>query len=138
MSKSYGNTLGLTELPDAIRATVQKMFTDPKRIKRTDPGHPEVCNVCGYWKMFAPDRAATVWEGCRTATRGCAQNKEELAEVLIQLLEPFRQGARRSEDEVERLLADGARRARAVAQETIREVKMRFGLAGTGATAVKR
>ena len=136
MSKSYGNTLDLSESAEAIRTTVQKMFTDPTRIKMTDPGHPETCNVCSYWRMFAPDRCGRVWEECRTSKRGCAQNKQELAAVVVQLTEPFRATRARfaaatasSNDEVERLLQEGAQKARAVAQHTITEVKTAFGLA---------
>ncbi|MBI3084077.1 MAG: tryptophan--tRNA ligase [Candidatus Omnitrophica bacterium] len=133
MSKSYGNTIDLSESPDAIRAIVQKMFTDPLRIKMTDPGHPESCNVCGYWRLFAPERCARVWEECRTARRGCVQNKQELAEVLVKMTEPFRSaraqgsGAGR-DDTIERLLLDGAEKARAVAKETMAEVKRAIGL----------
>ena len=131
MSKSYGNTIDLSESADAIRAIVQKMFTDPQRIKMSDPGHPETCNVCNYWRLFAPTQYARVWEECRTAKRGCVQNKQELAEQLIELTEPFRAaraaGATPSQD-VERILQRGAQQARAVAQQTIAEVKEAFGL----------
>jgi len=132
MSKSYGNTIDLSASPETIRTTAQKMFTDPLRIKMTDPGHPDTCNVCGYWRMFAPDRAGQVWEECRTARRGCVQNKQELAEVLVEVTEPFRhaRSSGSSYEEVERLLQDGAQQARAVAQETVAEVKRAFGLAG--------
>jgi len=134
MSKSYNNTLNLSDEPETIRKVVQSMFTDPLRIKMTDPGHPESCNVCNYWKVFAPAQAARVWEECRTATRGCVQNKQELAEVLIKLTEPFRaararRGAALSE-EVEQILQQGAQRARRVAQQTMAEVKRVIGLAG--------
>lgn len=141
MSKSYGNTINLSETPEAIRRLAQQMFTDPKRIKMTDPGHPQTCNVCGYWKVFAPERAATVWEECRTARRGCVQNKQELAEVLVQLTEPYRQarpvlqgGASAASGQeryakIERVLQEGAAKARAVAQRTIADVKRAVGIA---------
>jgi len=129
MSKSYGNTTNLSDSVEAIRAATQKMFTDPTRIKMTDPGHPETCNVCNYWKVFAPQKAAAAWEECRTATRGCVQNKQELAEVLVALSEPFRAARKQwSHEQVEQLLQEGATRARAVAQETMTEVKRAFGL----------
>lgn len=127
MSKSYGNTLDLSASVETIRTTVQKMFTDPLRIKMTDPGHPESCNVCGYWRTFAPDRAARVWEECQTSKRGCVQNKQELAEVLIKTTEPFR-AARTRVGNVDQILRDGAKRARAVAKETMADVKAAFGL----------
>jgi len=140
MSKSYDNTINLSESPEVIRKRAQSMFTDPLRVKMTDPGHPETCNVCRYWRLFAPDRAATVWEECRTAKRGCVQNKQELAEVLIEVTEPFR--AMRSRftsslamyEEVERMLKNGAERARRVAQHTMAEVKRVIGLTGSVAS----
>ncbi len=129
MSKSYGNTVALAESPDAIRATVQKMFTDPQRIKMTDAGHPETCNMCSYWTVFSPGDAARLWEECRTAARGCVQNKRELAEALVKLTEPFRAARTRYRTEdVERMLQEGAAKARSVAQQTIAEVKRAFGL----------
>ena len=136
MSKSYGNSIALSASADEIRATVQKMFTDPTRIKMTDPGHPQTCNVCNYRRIFEPQTYRKAWEECAQATRGCVQNKRELAEALISLTEPFRvarkrlgQAGQRSYDEIERVLQDGATRARAIAQQTLAEVKHAFGLA---------
>ena len=128
MSKSYGNTISLSEPAEAIRATAQKMFTDPTRIKMSDAGHPETCNVCNYWKLFAPERAERVWQECRTSQRGCAANKQELADVLVQATEPFRRARVGAAVDVDALLAEGSRKARAVAQQTIAEVKTAFGL----------
>ena len=135
MSKSFGNTINLSQSPDAIRATVQKMFTDPTRIKMTDPGHPEACNVCGYWRTFAPEKADAVWEECRTSKRGCAQNKRDLGSVVVEMTEPFRQARAKLGGNpqeryaaIERILQDGAVKARAVALQTMTEVKQAFGL----------
>jgi len=134
MSKSYNNTINLSDSPETIHKVAQSMFTDPLRIKMSDPGHPETCNVCNYWRVFAPDRAPQVWEECRMATRGCVQNKRELAEVLVEMTEPFRAARTRRgsslSDEVERILQEGAERARRVAQQTMAEVKRVIGLAG--------
>lgn len=136
MSKSYGNTLNLSEEPDTIRQIVQSMFTDPLRIKMSDPGHPESCNVCNYWRVFAPaEQADRLWEECRTSKRGCVQNKRELAEHVIGLTEPFRAARKRLGaslvSEAEAILRDGAVRAKAVAQQTMTNVKRVIGLAGT-------
>jgi tryptophanyl-tRNA synthetase len=134
MSKSYGNTIALADPADAIRATVQKMFTDPKRIKMTDSGHPETCNVCGYRKVFDPQDFTRFWEECRTAARGCVQNKKELAESLVTLTEPFRAARAKYRSssggypEIDRILADGAVKARAIAGQTMGDVKQAFGL----------
>jgi tryptophanyl-tRNA synthetase len=125
MSKSYDNFLALSEDPGNIRKKAQKMFTDPKRIKMSDPGHPETCNVCHYWDLFAPEEKERVWEECRASKRGCTQNKQELAEVLIRRLEPFRA---RSLDAVDELLAQGAQKARAAARETMSQVRRVVGL----------
>ena len=134
MSKSYGNTVSLSESPDAIRAAAQNMFTDPTRIKRTDPGHPETCNVCGYRRIFSPDDYRRAWDECAKAQRGCVQNKQELAEILVQLTEPFRvaraEAMPQRHARIERVLQDGAHRARAIARQTMCEVRKAFGLTG--------
>jgi tryptophanyl-tRNA synthetase len=134
MSKSFDNTMSLSDSPEAIRQLTQSMFTDPLRIKMTDAGHPETCNVCHYWRLFAPERAASVWEECRTARRGCVQNKRELADVLVRTTEPFRKARSRvasvpmMQEELEQILKAGAERARRVAQATMAEVKRVVGL----------
>ncbi len=129
MSKSYDNFIALSEEPDQIRKKGQKMFTDPQRIKMTDPGHPETCNVCHYWEVFVPEQAPKVWEECRASKRGCTQNKQELSEHLIRLTQRFRtQREKVPDDEVERVLAEGAQKARQVAQKTMREVRQAVGL----------
>ena len=130
MSKSYGNTINLAESEDKLRAITQTMFTDPTRIKMSDPGHPETCNVCNYWTVFAPERAERVWEECRTSTRGCVQNKKELAEVLVKLTEPYRmtRAGKKGSVDIEAILQDGARRARMVAQQTMHEVRRVIGI----------
>ncbi|MBI4343672.1 MAG: tryptophan--tRNA ligase [Candidatus Omnitrophica bacterium] len=136
MSKSYGNTIALAASPEEITKSVQNMFTDPARVKMSDPGHPQTCNVCGYWKVFEPQGYQRLWEECATAKRGCVQNKRELAEALVALTEPFRAYRKRfkapsdAAAEVERLLQEGAKKAQAVAQQTMAEVKQAFGLAG--------
>ena len=128
MSKSYGNVIQLSmDDEDSIRRKAQQMVTDTQRIKMTDPGHPETCFVCQYWKVFAPERAAHAWEECRTSKRGCVQNKKELAEVLIQKTQPGREGGC-SDSDVEEILKEGAEKARKVARQTIEEVREAIGL----------
>ncbi len=146
MSKSYDNFIALSDSADEIAKKAQKMFTDPQRIKMTDPGHPETCNVCHYWKVFAPEEAPRAWEECRTSRRGCTQNKQELAQRLIRVTEPFRayrqhlkgatQGGGSGSQticsgltEVDEILEKGAQRAREMAQSTMREVRQVVGLA---------
>ncbi len=129
MSKSYDNFIALGEEPEVIRKKAQKMFTDPKRIKMTDPGHPEECNVCHYWDLFAPEEKQRVWEECRTSKRGCTQNKQELAERIVTATDRFRKERQALPDvQVEKILTEGAARAREVAGQTIREVRKAVGM----------
>ena len=109
------------------------MITDPKRIKRDDLGHPDECNVCDYYKTFAPDEADEVAEKCRTAAWGCTDCKARLADILVEYLKEPREKRAELEADPDRLraiLADGAERAGAVAEETLRQVKALTGLAG--------
>jgi tryptophanyl-tRNA synthetase len=133
MSKSMGNTIGLLEEPDSIWAKLRPAVTDPARIKRTDPGTPEVCNIYHLHKAFSPP--ATVQEvavKCSTAAWGCLDCKRCLFDNMNAELAPIRARAAEVRAQPERVadaLVDGARRARSVAETTLSEVKERMGLA---------
>jgi len=131
MSKSIGNTIGLLESPDAIWAKLRPAVTDPKRIKRTDPGTPEVCNIYHLHKAFSPpDTVQHVATQCSTAGWGCIDCKKVLADSMETELVPIRARARRFAEEpalVEDALATGAARARELAAETMRGVRERMG-----------
>ena len=90
MSKSAGNTIPIFAEPDEIRRIVQKMVTDPQRIKRTDPGRPEICNVCQLHRFFGEDYLQ-IQDGERTARTGCVETKELLAERIIERFRPMRE-----------------------------------------------
>jgi len=131
MSKSYGNQIDVADPPDAVRKKVMSMITDPKRIKLADPGHPEECNVCDYYKTFAPAEHDAVCDKCRNSKWGCTDCKRRLAEVLVETLAEPR--AKRAELEahparVLEILAAGAAKARPVARATLDEVKALVGL----------
>jgi len=133
MSKSLDNHIELAATPEEIQRRVMTMVTDPARRYKTDPGHPEICNVFTLHKIFSSDstRIAQIEADCRSARIGCVEHKKQFAQDLSRALEPFR--TRRAElagdpDLVWRVLADGAAKARAIAQETIDEVKRRVGL----------
>jgi len=131
MSKSYGNQIDVADDPDAIRKKVMAMITDPKRVKRDDPGHPDECNVCQWYNTFAPGEAEAVARKCRRAEWGCTDCKGRLAEILIDYLAEPRERRRDLEADPERLraiLADGAERARAAAAETLADVRRLTGL----------
>jgi tryptophanyl-tRNA synthetase len=131
MSKSYGNFIALSETPDTLRKKVMTMYTDPERIRRADPGRPEVCLVHRYYEIFAPEEAAEVAEKCRSGQWGCTDAKKRLIEILIAALAPIqerRQALEADPGAVDRMLAEGAARARAVAAKTMSEVRPAMGL----------
>jgi tryptophanyl-tRNA synthetase len=131
MSKSLGNTVGILDEPARIWELLRPAKTDPARVTRNDPGDPEKCNVYSLHKFFSP--AATVEEvafKCRTAGWGCIDCKRVLADNIATTFAPFRERARElkaSPHRVREILHAGAERARAVAAETMREVKERMG-----------
>ena len=90
MSKSVGNTIEVLAEPDVIRKQVMSMVTDTKRILRTDPGRPEVCNVCQLHRFFGPDYEE-IWDGERTARTGCVDTKRLLADRIIAHYAPARE-----------------------------------------------
>jgi tryptophanyl-tRNA synthetase len=135
MSKSRGNTIGMLDSPEQIRKTVMTMVTDVERPRRADPGHPERCNVCSLHRFFSPDRYEEIWQGEREARTGCVEVKRWLAEAIAEHFAPMRQ--RRAElavqpHLVDDVLADGARRARVAARETMAMAREACGLAVSG------
>ena len=128
MSKSLGNIIGVTDPPDVLRKQVLSMVTDVKRPRKADPGHPRTCNVCAFYKYFFDDWQH-YWDLCRKAEIGCHEKKQILAERIIERFEPFRE--KRSELTpaiIDRVLDEGAEKARAVARQTMVEVREAIGL----------
>jgi tryptophanyl-tRNA synthetase len=127
MAKSYGNAIWLSEEVDSIREKVRNMMTDPQRVRRTDPGRPEVCPVFAYHRLFSqPDTIAWSDNGCRTAGIGCIECKAAMAEGLIKWIEPIQ--ARRREYEADpqcvvEILEQGSKKARKTAGKTMRRVR---------------
>jgi tryptophanyl-tRNA synthetase len=132
MSKSLGNTVDLADPPDVIRKKIANAFTDPTRLRKSDPGHPESCYVCGLQGYFAsPEETAALHEGCRSATKGCVDSKRALAENMIKTLTPIREKAaewKAQPERVRQILGDGAAVARRRAEETMKIVRERVGL----------
>jgi len=127
MSKSYGNTIPLTAGADEMQALVMTMFTDPNRIRRSDPGNPDICNLFQFHKLFSdPATMARVDRECRTAQIGCVDDKKLLAEIIVEKLKPMR--ARREQIDrdpsiVWNALRKGNERARERASETLDMVR---------------
>jgi len=126
MSKSYENAINLADSPEEIAKKVQTMFTDPERIKKTDPGHPAECNVYAYYKVFAASRTDSLAEECHKAKIGCTDCKKALAELLVNQTKPFREKRQEIEKDhayVKKVLADGALKAREIADKTMKEIR---------------
>jgi tryptophanyl-tRNA synthetase len=127
MAKSYDNAIWLSDPPDEIRNKVRNMMTDPQRIRRTDPGRPEVCPVFAYHRLFSlPETIAKVDRDCRTAAIGCVDCKKLMAENLVTWIEPVQAQRRKFEaapQQVWDILDAGSKKAQAVARRTMKRVR---------------
>ena len=134
MSKSYNNAIFLTDEPDQIYKKVQKMVTDPARVRRSDPGHPDVCSVFAVHQIFTTDEIKKIETECREAVIGCTDCKKLLAVSISEALADFR-GRRLELSErpelAEEVLQEGGVRARRIADETMKEVRSRMHLCRT-------
>ncbi len=130
MSKSYNNAIYLKDNPEIIKEKIGKMFTDPKRIYRKDPGHPEVCPVFSYHKIFNEKRVGEIEIDCRNAKIGCTDCKKELGEKVVEYLAEIREKRKKFEKdrkEIIEILIEGSKKARQTAIKTINEVKEKIG-----------
>jgi tryptophanyl-tRNA synthetase len=127
MAKSYNNAIWLSDPPEQIREKVRNMMTDPQRIRRTDPGRPEVCPVFAYHKLFSlPETIAKVDQDCRTAAIGCVDCKKLMAENLVTWIEPIQTRRREFEahpQQVWDILDAGSKKAHGSAKKTMRRVR---------------
>jgi tryptophanyl-tRNA synthetase len=127
MSKSLNNHIELASTPEETAARVKDMVTDPARMRRTDPGNPDICNVFSMHKIFSPqEEVEMINRECRVAGIGCVDCKKRFASNLNLNLQPFRE--KRAElaskpDYVNDILNDGGKRARVIAQKTMEEVR---------------
>jgi tryptophanyl-tRNA synthetase len=127
MSKSYGNTIGLREDPDAVAQKLKTMQTDPARVRRTDPGDPDKCPVFDLHKIYS-DEATRKWaaEGCRSAGIGCLDCKKPVTDKIVEEVTAMRKRAQEFEDNpdlVRSIVAEGADKAREAARQTIDDVR---------------
>ena len=133
MSKTLDNHLELAATPEETTRRVLTAFTDPQRTRRDIPGRPNLCNVYALHKTFSPAAEVTaVYDECVTAQRGCVDCKRHLAASInghLEELRERRESIKQKPGYVKEILADGAAKARAIAQETIKEVYAKMGLA---------
>ena len=132
MSKSYDNAVLLTDPESVVRQKLKTMVTDPARVRRTDPGNPDVCPVGDLHKIFSTQETiAKVYEGCRSAGIGCIECKSWVADALVKILNPMQERRKKYEDNPRLawdILEAGSARARDVAGATMDEVRKSMGL----------
>jgi tryptophanyl-tRNA synthetase len=132
MSKSYGNTILLTDPEPVVRQKLKPMVTDPARVRRTDPGNPDICPVGDLHKVFSSQETlAKVYDGCTTASIGCIECKGWVADSVVRVLEPIqerRAGYEANPRKVDEILEDGKNRATTRAEQTMVEVRAAVGI----------
>jgi tryptophanyl-tRNA synthetase len=133
MSKSYGNTISLSEPEADLRAKLKVMVTDPARVRRDDPGNPDVCPVGDLHKVFSDEETLRkVYDGCTTAKIGCIECKSWAADAIVRMIAPIQEHRRdleRRPGVIKDVLANGKERATKRAAETLGEVEHAMGLA---------
>lgn len=132
MSKSLGNTILLSDDPETVKQKLRKAVTDPQKIRKNDPGRPEICLVFTYHKKFNPFEAPEIETNCRSGALGCVDCKLKCTAKINEFLEPIIEKRKIFEnniDSVKEILNDGEKKAKAVAQKTMEEVhqKMKLG-----------
>jgi tryptophanyl-tRNA synthetase len=131
MSKSYNNYIALDEEDPSIRSKISTMFTDPSRIKKEDPGHPDICNVYSYYSVFFPDIKEEVYQWCSKAKKGCVECKRGLADSIAEFIALRRKKKKellKKKDYICDILKEGAVKAKKVASETLTEAKKAMGI----------
>jgi len=132
MSKSYNNTIGLRESPEEIARKLRTMPTDPKRVRRTDPGDPEQCPVWQFHLVYSgADVKEWASQGCRSAAIGCLECKQPVIDAVLAELAPIqKRAAELTQDPtlIRNVIAEGCRKARAAAEETLEDVRRSMGL----------
>jgi len=132
MSKSYGNAIAMREEPAAVKHKIQTMPTDPARVRRSDPGNPELCTVWQFHQLYSnADTKDWVVKGCTTAGIGCLECKQPVIDAIIAEQQPWRERAEQylaNPKQVHWIVEMGTERARTIAKQTMRDVREAMGL----------
>ena len=132
MSKSYHNAIYLSDPPKVIREKTLQMFTDKSRLRKTDPGHPDICNVFSFHKLYtSPEKVSQIEEDCKKARIGCVECKKLLAENLVNGLAPLQEKRQYYQEHLEELkdiIDAGIKKARSVATTTLEKAKEAIGI----------
>jgi tryptophanyl-tRNA synthetase len=132
MSKTYGNAILLSDSAEEVWTKVKPMVTDPARVRRSDPGNPEICNVFSYHKIFSDEETIKkVDVGCRTAGIGCIECKKWMYGHMEKVLAPIREKRKEIVESgvpVRQILAEGTQRACEIAGKKMKEVREAVGI----------
>jgi len=132
MSKSYDNVISLRDDTDTVARRIRTMPTDPARVRRTDPGNPDLCPVWQFHEIFSnAETQAWVQQGCRSAGIGCLECKQPVIDAIEDVLKPIRERAEQFEgnlDLVKSIIAEGSEKARDMARDTLQDVRQAMGL----------
>lgn len=133
MSKSYNNTISFADTPETVAKKVMTMITDPARIHKHDPGHPDVCSVFAFHKIFSKESVDEIESACRAGTIGCVECKKKLRDSLLAFHAPIHQKREQylsDQDHLRQMIAEGSERARVKASETLAKARtaMKIGL----------
>jgi tryptophanyl-tRNA synthetase len=129
MSKSLNNAIFLADTPEEVWQKIRNAVTDPARIHKTDPGHPEVCTIYEYQRVFNPQEVAEIENDCRQGHIGCVNCKKKLSEKINQLLEPMRERREKYNNEsIREILVEGTKKAHRTALDTMEEVREAMGI----------
>lgn len=127
MSKSYNNSIYISDTDEVITGKIKTAMTDPQRVRRNDPGDPEICPIYAYHKIYSsPEQIEYVAKGCRTAGIGCIECKRILTDNILEELRPYRK--KREEllnepEKVKKILEEGGKKAGLLARKTMKEVR---------------
>ncbi len=131
MSKSYNNSIYIADAPDTIQQQVKTMITDPQKLRKNDPGRPDVCNVFSYHKIFNDGETTEIRRTCESGELGCVACKKNLANKITDSLQTFREERVRwekSRDEIDRIFKKGAEKAQEITEATMKEVRQAVNL----------
>ena len=126
MSKSLNNSILIADPPEVIAHKLRKCITDPQKVRKGDPGRPDICPVFIYRQKFYPDSAEEVREGCQSGKLGCVEDKQDMTKKLIEYFQPIWEKRRLYEERpnlVAEIIEDGDRRASSVAKQTMAQVR---------------
>jgi tryptophanyl-tRNA synthetase len=131
MSKSYNNTIAISDPPEVIINKIGEAITDPARIKKGDKGHPEVCTIFAYHKIFNKDEVRQISLDCSSAKIGCVECKKNIAKKIIDRLAPIyekRKTLEKTKDHVREVFNEGSKKAQVIARQTLLEAKKAMGI----------